>query len=181
MHMSFVIRQKSYEKIIHTLRRHWVTFVPTTLLFLVLLSVPVVLYFMFKTLFPGFFDGPVAAPLARLFASAYYLGLIMFFYTQFTIFYLDMWIVTNDRIVDIEQLGLFYRTVSELDLFRIQDVTTTVHGFFASLFHYGDVDIKTASVNISIIFKNVPHPDALRQELLDLADEDAKFHAQTPQ
>ena len=37
-----------------------------------------------------------------------------------------MWIITNDRILDIEQHGLFARTVSELRLHRVQDVTAEI-------------------------------------------------------
>lgn len=176
MHISHVIHQKSYEKIVHVLRRHPVTFLPKVGFFLILLLVPVAVYLMVQSLFPTLFSSQIIYALVVLAGGIYYLSTIIFFYTQFTIFYLDLWIVTNDRIVDIEQLGLFSRTVSELDLYQIQDVTTQVHGFFPTLLHYGNVEVKTASSNTGIVFRDVPNPDKLRQDILDLANNDRFYH-----
>lgn len=176
MHLSSLIKQKSYERVVYVLRRHWITFAPIALLFLTLLAVPAAVYAMITYLFPPLLSGASLFPLAVMLGSAYYLSAYLFFYAQFVDYYLDLWIVTNDRIVDIEQFGLFSRTISELDLFQIQDVTTDVHGFFATVFHYGDVSVKTASANISIVFRNVPNPNKIREHLVRLSDEDRKYH-----
>ena len=84
--------------------------------------------------------------------------------------------MTNDRIVEMEQLGLFSRTISELELFRIQDVTSEVKGLFPSMFHYGNVLVKTASENSHIIFFNIRNPEKIREELIKLSHEDRKYH-----
>ncbi len=160
----------------YLLRRHPITFIPIIALFLLLMLVPVALYFLTVSLYPDMVQGLIFYPLSVLIASVYYLSIYLFFYAMFIDYYLDLWIVTNDRIVDIEQNGLFSRTISELDLFRIQDVTTEVHGIFSTLFRYGDVHVKTASANINIIFRNIPDPNKVREALINLADEDRKFH-----
>lgn len=176
MQLSHLIKQKSYEKVEYILRRHWFTFLPKIILFLFLAVVPVLLYFMIQTLYPTLFDHGVVFALGLVFASAFYLSILVFFYTEFIVFYLDMWVVTNDRIVDVEQLGIFSRSISELDLFRIQDVTADVHGAFATLIDYGTVTIKTASNNINIVFKDVKHPNKIREELIQLSHIDRKYH-----
>lgn len=180
MHLSALIKQKEYETIHYVLRRHWVTFVPQILVFIVLLLVPVALYFLFKGVTPGILTNDMAYPILVLFGSSYYLSIYLFFFAEFLTYYLDEWIITNDRIVDIEQLGLFSRSVSELDLFRIQDVTTDVHGAFATLFDYGNVSIKTASANLNIVAKNVPNPNKIRERLVQLAHTDRKYHLMQP-
>lgn len=176
MHVSTLIKQKPYERVVYVLRRHWFTFLPKILIFVILSVIPPILYLMITTLFPAVLLNDILVALGILFGSLYYLSILLFFYTEFIIFYLDMWVVTNDRIMDIEQLGLFSRTISELDLFRIQDVTTDVHGFFATLFDYGDVSVKTASSNVHIVFYKVPHPNTIRENLIRLSHEDRKFH-----
>ncbi len=179
MILSHLIRQKGYEKIEYLLRRHPVTFVPQILLFILLMAVPFVVYFLINNLYPTVLDpmtSEILFPLAVLIASIYYLGLYLFFYSQFIEFYLDMWIVTNDRIVDVEQNGLFSRTISELDLYRVQDVTVDMNGFFPSIFKYGHVRVKTASQNLGIVFHNVPNPNEIREALIQLSDEDRKHH-----
>ena len=179
MRVDHLIKKKSYEKIIHVMHRHPITFIPKLLLFIVLAIVPLAVYGMINTLFPTLFAQQTVYAFAVLAGSGYYLSILLFFYEQFIVFYLDMWVITNDRIIDVEQLGLFSRTISELDLFRIQDVTTDVHGIFATLFKYGTVTIKTASSNINIVFYDIAHPNKIREELIQLSHEDRKYHYNT--
>ncbi len=176
MDVRTLIHQKNYEQVKYVLRRHPITFVPQLTLFLVLLALPILSYLMINSLFPNLLGGEIIYSFAVVFVSIYYLVIYIFFFAQFIDFYLDEWIITNDRIVDIEQLGLFSRSISELDLFRIQDITTDVKGFFATFFNYGNVSIKTASQNLDIVFYNVHNPNKVRHELLRLADVDRKFH-----
>lgn len=176
MNLSDVIRQKSYERIEYKLRRHPITFVPIFVLFVVLLSAPIGLYFLLNALFPTIIYSTIGFPIIVLFGSSYYLSNYLFFYVQFIDYYLDVWIITNDRIVDIEQHGLFTKTITELDLFRIQDVTVEINGIFPTLFDYGNLTVQTASSNTHIIFYNIAHPNEIRRELIHLSDEDRKFH-----
>ena len=176
MDVSHLIKQKSYEHVVYVLRRHAFTFIPKIILFIVLALVPVLVHFMIDTLFPRLFLHDAVFAIGVLLGSLYYLSILLFFYTQFIVFYLDMWVVTNDRVVDVEQFGLFSRTISELDLFRIQDVTTDVHGLFATLLKYGNVAVKTASSNVHINFKDVPNPNKVREDLIRLSHEDRKYH-----
>ncbi len=115
-----------------------------------------------------------------LLGSIYYLGAITFFFTEFIIYYLDVWIVTNDRIIDVEQLSLFSRTISELELHNIQDVTSDVHGFFPTFLNYGNITVKTSSINANIIFHDIHRPNKIREDLIRLADEDRKHHLHPP-
>ena len=176
MKIDELIRQKSYEKIEHVLRRHPITFIPKIILFLVLLCIPAILYLLLTNMYPLIFDGPVIYPLAVMFTSVYLLSVYLFFFAQFIEFYLDVWIITNDRIIDVEQLGLISRSVSEVDLFRKQDVTSDVQGVVATFFNYGKVAIKTASVNVNIIAHDVSAPNKIREALIRLAHEDRKYH-----
>lgn len=176
MQLSRLIKQKSYEKVEFVLRRHAITFVPMLLLSVLLLAVPVGIYILIQGIFPSFFDSTIIFPILVLSLSGYLLSIYLFIFAQFIDFYLDLWIVTNDRIVDIEQFNLFSRSISELDLYAIQDITSDVHGFFATLFDYGDVTIKTASQNANIVFRDIPNPNFIRQRIIQMADKDKQYH-----
>ncbi len=180
MIISALIKQKSYERVEHVLRRHPVTFIPQTAMFITLAAVPIALYFLFNNLYPTILNGDIVYPIAVLVGSMYFLSIFLFFFAQFITFYLDVWIITNDRIIDVEQVSLFSRSISEVDLFRIQDVTSQTHGFFATFFKYGDVEVKTASMNVDIIARNVPHPNKIREHLIHLSHEDRKYHYNQP-
>lgn len=176
MLLNQLIKQKTYEKIEYFLRRDPITFIPTVILFLILMAVPVTIYFLINSLYPQLFIGEVFFPISVLLASIYYLSVYLFCYAQFVDFYLDVWIITNDRVVDIQQNGLFARTISEIDLYRIQDVTVSVKGFFPTIFKYGDLSVKTAADNAVMTFWNIPNPNEVRSALIELAESDRKYH-----
>ncbi|MBI5729165.1 MAG: PH domain-containing protein [Candidatus Magasanikbacteria bacterium] len=174
------IHQKPYEHIVYKVRHHLITLVPAILGFLVLLAIPAVLYLLIVRLFPSLLLGTFSYPLLVLAGSIYCLSIILFFYTYFVSFYLDLLIVTNDRLLHIEQQGLFARTISEVDLYKIQDITSEINGIFPSVFNYGNLLIQTAGALEKFMISSVPHPEMLRQAILDLAEADRKFHNSNP-
>ncbi len=176
MHLAEFIHQKSYEKIEKLVRRSAITFIPYLLLAAVLIAIPFVLYTFAETLFPNLFMSPITNALAILVGSGFLVAALLFLYTNFVTFYLDLLIITNDRLLDIEQKTLFARSVSETDLFTIQDVSSDVTGIFASLFNYGNLTIQTAAATEKFLIPNVPDPNGLRHLILDLCEEDRKHH-----
>jgi|AntRauTorckE6833_2_1112554.scaffolds.fasta_scaffold00144_23 uncharacterized membrane protein YdbT with pleckstrin-like domain len=82
-----------------------------------------------------------------------------------TNYYLDVWIVTNEKILDVEQIGLFSREVSMLHLERIQDVTVEVKGFVATLMKFGDLHVQTAGQQREFIIHNIPQPDKVAKKI----------------
>lgn len=180
MYLSAIIKKSPGEHELEMLRRHPITFLPYVLFFILLLAVPFILYTLIATLFPDFFANTTLQSIAIIFTSVYLLCIYIFFYTQFIAYYLDIWVITNERMIDVEQFGLFSRSVSELELSQIQDVTADVHGIFATFFNYGDVSIKTASSTASIIARQVPNPNHVRETLIKLADSDRRTHTHNP-
>ncbi|OGL78727.1 hypothetical protein A3F28_02545 [Candidatus Uhrbacteria bacterium RIFCSPHIGHO2_12_FULL_57_11] len=176
MHLDHLIRQKSYEKLVLLLRRHPIIQFGKFLGFMVLALVPAGVYFLISNVFSDILVGPLSYPILVLGASTYYLCIWLFFFTSFVDYYLDAWIVTNERIVSIEQHSLFARTIAELDLFQIQDVTSEVRGLIPTMFNYGDVHIQTAGAIERFVFEQVPRPDEIRKKIVDLVSEDRKYH-----
>lgn len=80
-------------------------------------------------------------------------------------FYLDVWILTNKRLVFVEQKGMFSRTVIEFDLGNIQDIASDVHGVLPTLLHYGNIRIHTASENQDFDFKDVGDPELVKHDI----------------
>jgi len=92
----------------------------------------------------------------------------IFFFLIWIDYYFDVWIITNLRIVNIEQKGLFNRSVSEMDFGRIQDVTAEVIGIIPTFFNYGDVFIQTAAETERFLFRQVPDPYHIKDVLMQL-------------
>jgi uncharacterized membrane protein YdbT with pleckstrin-like domain len=155
------------EKIILMLRRHWVIISLKITAVIIFAAIPFIIYPFVIKLVPWFSINP-RKNLLYLIALIYYMFLWLYFFLSWLDYYLDVWIVTNKRIVDIEQKGLFSREVSEFSVYRVQDVTVEVRGIFPTLFHYGDVHIQTAGEARQFIFKDVPDPYKVKDEILML-------------
>jgi uncharacterized membrane protein YdbT with pleckstrin-like domain len=78
-------------------------------------------------------------------------------------------ILTNERILLIDQRGLLSRTVSEVPVPKIQDVSFTTKGLFQTLLNYGAVAVKTASSEDVMRIPNVSNPYHLHQEIMKVA------------
>lgn len=112
-----------------------------------------------------------------LFLLTFYLLIIwQLLFKQLTDFYLDTWLVTDHRILEIHQLGLFRRDVSELRLSKIQDISVKVEGMLPTFLNYGDVVIQTAGVIPEFKFEQVPNPQSVKDQILELHDQYLKQH-----
>jgi hypothetical protein len=169
-----VIHRKPGEKVVYFLRRHPIVFVGDILLQTLLVALPIGIWFVLLRVWPAILEGAVLRPTLTLLGGGYYLMIWLFFFMNFTDYYLDAWIVTDDRILNIEQHSLFSRTVSELDLSNVQDVTSEVKGIFAYVFGFGDVYIQTAGEKERFVFEQVRHPEEVRKNMLRLVETDRK-------
>jgi len=86
-------------------------------------------------------------------------------------YYFDVWVITNRRIVNIEQKGLFVRHVSELTIERVQDVTVEVKGFIPTMLNFGDVYVQTAAEKERFVFRMVPNPYGIKDLIMNLQKE----------
>lgn len=81
-------------------------------------------------------------------------------------FYLDAWVVTNERIMFVEIRGLFSRTANSVDYRSIQDVTVTVNGIIATFLDFGDIIIQSAGTHGNFRFRGVPKPAEVKERIL---------------
>lgn len=169
-----LIHKKPDEKVIFYLRRHAIVFIGGMLLIALMAIIPLGAFFGVMRYYPELFQRELLGPAIILAASAYYLWVWLFFFSNFVDYYLDAWVVTNDRVLNIEQEGLFHRTVSELDLLNIQDITSEIHGVLPFIFGYGNVQIQTAAEQGRFVFEQIPKPEEVRKRLLTLVEEEQK-------
>lgn len=79
--------------------------------------------------------------------------------------FLDVLVVTNIHVIDIEQIGLWHREVSTLQLQKIQDISSKIEGLISSILNYGNLEIQSAGSFTNFIVKNIQKPDLLRQKI----------------
>jgi len=174
MRLDHLPNQRPGERVVLFMRRHWFAILAIVAAFFILVSVPLLLgWFFFETV-QGWIAHPVIGPLFVVLASIYFLSIWLFAFLEFTDYYLDTWIVTNERIINIEQEGLFHRTASELDLAAVQDATAEIRGIVQTVFTYGNVFVQTAGEKGRFHFKNIDNPERVKELVTKLVEEDKK-------
>jgi hypothetical protein len=79
----------------------------------------------------------------------------------------DIWIVTNQRIVDSFRSNPFNKRVATADLVNLQDINVQKRGLTSTMPNYGDVVCKTASASTEgFVIGGVPSPEDV-QALID--------------
>jgi len=172
MNLNQLPNQRPNERVVLFLRRHWIALVPIFSGLLILTIIPLSAAWYFQDIVLGWFEHPVAGPIATIFSSMYFLSIWLFVFVEFTDYYLDTWIVTNERIINIEQEGLFNRTASELDLAAVQDTTAEIRGILQTILTYGNVFVQTAGEKGRFHFKNIDNPEYVKEIVSQLVEQD---------
>lgn len=104
-----------------------------------------------------------------------FLGILVwaafFAFRSWYIWAMNVLLITDQRIIDIDQRGFFDRTVSETSYRRIQDVSYSVSGVLATVFRYGRIVIQTAGTQTRIELSYVREPEQVQDLITHLQDE----------
>jgi hypothetical protein len=156
--------QEDKETVELFLRQHPIVNVPWILLTLVLIITPILIFPFILHLLP--FGIPFRFVL--IFTAFWYVATFGFALTNLLRWFFNIYIVTNERIVDIDFMFLLYKHFSEAELGKIQDISFTSSGIMATLFNYGDVLVETAGELPNIEFTMVPHPQKIVETIRTL-------------
>jgi len=149
---------------VYEVRKHWYILLVESLVTSALFLVPWVVFFGLDSLNVELSNKE--GTLLFFFAVLWLFMTWITFMVIWTNYYLDVWLITTKRIIDIEQFSLFSRDMSEFRLDRIQDVTIEVKGILPTLLHFGDVHVQTAGADRDFIIKGVPNPYKFRDILV---------------
>lgn len=64
-------------------------------------------------------------------------------------------------------IGLFNINYVSVEFDKIQDITTSIKGFSASIFHYGDVLIQTAGEKGQFILDKIEDPQIVQKIIFE--------------
>jgi uncharacterized membrane protein YdbT with pleckstrin-like domain len=92
----------------------------------------------------------------------------------FIIYSFNVFIITNQRIIDFDQAGLFDRTVSETTYEKIQDVSFRIKGISQTIWHYGSIVIQTAGNQANIELFGVRQPEKIQQLITEVQKDTTK-------
>ncbi len=163
------------EQIILVVHKHWFVFLARVLGLALTAIIPLAALFIFwfGNFLPDLRLATETSPadlwsLAIFLGAGWFLIIWMMLGAVFADYYLDAVILTNQRLLDIEQFGFFARDLATLPHQNIQDIKVEIFGFFPTLLHYGDLHIQTAGMTKEARVRDLPQPEKIKEAILKL-------------
>lgn len=157
--------QRDDEQVILFIEKHWIRYLRIGSIFFIV------------GIFPGILTYIILGMMTVSLQTFHYTMAIFFMYELFILLYmfmeivndeLDLFIITNRRIVDITQVGLLERHVADTPLENIQDVTASSKGLMETLFGYGTIRVQTAGKKTEFLMNIVPDPFEKSKKIMEL-------------
>lgn len=153
--------QEADEQIVVLLRKHWVTNLSWIFLVILMIIAPLTLKIV-----------PLLAFLPDRFqlmaVIMWYIIILSFAFEGFLSWFFNIYIITDERVIDVDFVSLTYREITDATIDKIQDVTYRTGGLLKAIFDYGDVYIQTAGTKARIEFEDVPKPATVAKIINEL-------------
>lgn len=122
-----------WEKVEAVIRRHWIVFLMIWVYAFLGIGLIVILYLIFWFVL-----------WINILNIIFFMFLVVFLYIEWINHELDMYVITNKRIIWIEQISFLNREVSECSLDDVQEVNSKTKWLLANLLNYWSLTIQTA-------------------------------------
>ncbi len=158
--------KKEREDVILFLHQHWFVLVNKVTVAMILGLLP----FLLLVIFGQFILAHNLIPMFTFIWAGELMALWFYLFYTLTMYTLDYWIVTNERVVDNTQRGFFNRQISELSIHMIQDVSVKLVGFMPTFLNYGSVEIQTAAIDKHFLLERVPNPQSVKDKVMEIIE-----------
>lgn len=163
------------EEIVMVIHRNWFYLLQQYILIFLVIGIFFGSLFVLPEYFPGFLNG-LEKPVSLFIQNFFMLAIWIYGFLIWVDYYFDIWIITNERIINIEQKGMFTRKVSEMTYAKMQDISTEVVGFIPTVINYGDIKVQTAGENENFIFRTVSDPYHIKNVIAEMQKK-SKVHS----
>ncbi len=167
--MATIVELQPSERQVLLCRRHWIALYPQLLLDLLIAGVPVALLMWWASQAEGTRPQQIATAASVVWVIVIGVRAYFHWYRWRN----DVWLVTNQRLVDSVRRHWFHREVSSADLVDIQDVAMLRSGFLQTALDFGDLNVQTASELQRFVLAKIPDPAAVLT-ILDRTRDEAR-------
>ena len=150
--------QREGEEVQFVFRRHFLTAKSGVIFLILMIMIGVGLTLLW----------PNSMMIFETFLALILVGVLGFLYS-YMLWYFSIYIVTNQRIRQISQRGLFKKSVVDLGLDKIQSISYGVSGIRAGLMGYGTIVIQTAVGDL--VISMVKNSEKIYNDLQNLINE----------
>lgn len=168
--MIHIENMRPWEKVLEVVKRHWIVYVMLFFNFIIWILVSILMYYSLSSHFFAWFP---------IWSNTFSLIIVILFWQWFAIILyiqwlnheLDMYVVTNNRVIWIDQISFLNRTVSECNLWQIQEVNSKTAWLFANIFNYWTLSIQTAWNITTLKMDFCPDSMQIARKILNIVDD----------
>jgi uncharacterized membrane protein YdbT with pleckstrin-like domain len=160
--------QEEKETVILFLRQHMIVNIPWIVLAVGMVIAPTVIF----PLVYRFWHLPVTLPVGYIVVATawWYLATFGFVLAKFLGWFINIYIVTDERVVDIDFYYLLNKHFSQAELNKIQDISYVSKGLLSTFFNIGNVIIETAGEAPNLEFDKVPNPERIVETIRTMVE-----------
>lgn len=147
------------EEVLMIVKRHWIVFVMLWLYFLLWIIITLLIYYLF-----WFWV------LTNLINIIIWLFFSLFLFIEWLNHELDMFVVSNNRIIWIEQIAFLNRQVTETNLWQVQEVNSKTEWLLSNILNYWVLSIQTAWNKTTLQMSYCPDSMQTQRKILNIVD-----------
>lgn len=151
---------RPWEKVVMLVKRHWIVYVILWIYFLLALIISITIYSLLWI-----------NSLTHLANIIIWLMFSIFLYIEWLNHELDMYVVTDNRVIWIEQISFLNRAVSECNLWQVQEVNSKTSWLFANILNYWTLSIQTAWNKTTLQMDFCPDSIQAARKILNVVDD----------
>jgi len=156
---------RPWEEIVMVVKRHWIVFVIIWIYFALAVLTTIGIYSF------AWFN-----PFSHMINVFFWMIFSLFLYIEWLNHELDMYVVSNNRIIWIEQISFLNRAVSECNLWQVQEVNSKTSGLLANIFNYWTLSIQTAWNKTTLQMDFCPESMQAARKVLNIVDDYRDSH-----
>lgn len=167
------------EEVLTTVRKHWFVIVMQLLSVGALFLIPFLLLLVLAVMPAAWNAFDLHAEylaLLTLGISCWMLWVLLIGFNTWTHYFLDLWLITDRRIIVIDQRAFFSRKVSSFRLERLQDIEVDITGIIPTFLDFGTLRAQTASASENdFTSSGLPNPRELQALIQSATDKRLEF------
>jgi hypothetical protein len=144
------------ETVLMLARRHWAFLTWKLARDAVLALVPIIALLVLASFTFGL-DGRVGQVIWLLCAVWFLVFAVRGYFTWYR-YQNDVWVITDQRIVDSSKKHWFHHGMASADLDDVEDMRIQKDGLFPTAFNYGNVQLQTAGPVPNFVLSGIPKP-----------------------
>ena len=151
---------RPWEKVLAVIKRHWIVYIILLIYFILWITISIALFVVLS-----------GSLISNLVNTIFWLFFSVFLYIEWLNHELDMFVITNNRVIWIEQISFLNRAVSECNLWQVQEVNSKTTWLLANILNYWVLSIQTAWNITTLRMDFCPDSMQAARKLLNVVDD----------